>query len=46
MSKIEPVVGVLEEGQALLERNEAYAMWVNRSGEIFYSPGFEDNIRT
>ena len=36
----------LEEGQALLERNEAYAMWVNRSGEIFYSPGFEDYIRT
>ena len=36
----------LEEGQALLDQNGAFAMWVNRSGEIFYSPGFEDNIRT
>ena len=36
----------LEEGQALLDQNGAFAMWVNRSGEIIYSPGFEDNIRT
>ena len=36
----------LEEGQALLEEAGAVAMWVNRAGEIFYSPGFQDNIRT
>lgn len=36
----------LEEGQALLEKCGAFAMWVNRNGEIFYSPGFQDNIRT
>ena len=36
----------LEEGQALLEATGAYAMWVDRKGEIFYSPGFQDNIRT
>jgi len=36
----------LEEGQALLDKTGALAMWVNRDGEIFYSPGFEDNIRT
>ena len=36
----------LEEGQALLDKTGAFAMWVNRNGEIFYSPGFQDNIRT
>lgn len=36
----------LEEGQALLEKCGALAMWVNRAGEIFYSPGFRDHIRT
>ena len=36
----------LEEGQALLEQNGAEAMWVDRKGEIFYSPGFRDHIRT
>lgn len=36
----------LEEGQALLEKTGAEAMWVNREGELFYSPGFQDNIRT
>ena len=36
----------LEEGQALLEEAGAVAMWVNRAGEIFYGPGFEDHIRT
>lgn len=36
----------LEEGQALLEKCGAFAMWVDRNGEIFYSPGFEDYIRT
>ena len=35
-----------EQGQALLEKCGADAMWVNRNGEIFYSPGFQDNIRT
>ena len=36
----------LEEGQALLEKCGACAMWVDRNDDIFYSPGFEDNIRT
>ena len=36
----------LEEGQALLDKTGAFAMWVDRNGEIFYSPGFQDNIRT
>ena len=36
----------LEEGQALLDKTGAMAMWVDRAGEIFYSPGFQDNIRT
>ena len=36
----------LEAGQAILDETGAYAMWVNRNGEIFYSPGFQDNIRT
>ena len=36
----------LEEGQTLLEKTGAEAMWVNREGELFYSPGFQDNIRT
>ena len=36
----------LEEGQAILEQTGAQAMWVDRNGEQFYSPGFQDNIRT
>jgi thiamine biosynthesis lipoprotein len=36
----------LEEGQALLDKTGAHAMWVDRNGESFYSPGFEDFIRT
>lgn len=36
----------LEEGQALLDQTGAFAVWVDRNGEIFYSPGFEDHIRT
>lgn len=36
----------LEEGQALLDKTGAHAMWVDRNGENFYSPGFEDSIRT
>ena len=33
-------------GQALLDKCESYAMWVDADGEIFYSEGFEDLIRT
>nr|MBQ8244295.1 FAD:protein FMN transferase [Oscillospiraceae bacterium] len=36
----------LEEGQALLDKLEAQAMWVDAEGSIFYSPGFESLIRT
>ena len=36
----------LEAGQTLLEQVGAQAMWVDRAGEQFYSPGFQDNIRT
>lgn len=35
-----------EEGQALLDQCGAEAMWVNAAGELFYSPGFEERIRT
>ena len=35
-----------EEGQKLLTQCESYAMWVDADGEIFYSTGFEDLIRT
>lgn len=35
-----------EEGAALLEQFNAEAMWVDREGNLFYSPGFESNIRT
>lgn len=34
-----------EEGQKLLEDAGAEAMWVDREGNRFYSPGFEANIR-
>ncbi len=34
------------EGQALLDRYGAQALWVNAAGELFYSPGFKDLIRT
>lgn len=30
-----------EEGQALLEQYDAQALWVDSSGSVFYSPGFE-----
>ena len=33
-------------GQKLLTQCESYAMWVDADGEIFYSTGFEDLIRT
>ena len=36
----------LEEGQSLLNKTGAHAMWVDRNAESFYSPGFEDFIRT
>jgi len=36
----------LESGQKLLKQYDAAAMWVNADGEIFYSPGFKDLIRT
>lgn len=35
----------LEEGQALLEKTGAEAMWVDREESRFYSPGFEESIR-
>ncbi len=34
-----------EEGQTLLERFGAEAMWADRQGNLFYSPGFEAQIR-
>ena len=36
----------LEEGQALIARCEAEAMWADREGNLYYSPGFEKFIRT
>ena len=36
----------LEEGLALLENCGAEALWVNEAGEKYYSPGFQDLIRT
>lgn len=36
----------LEEGQTVLDGLKASAMWVDREGNRFYSPGFEENIRT
>lgn len=35
----------LEEGQVLLEKAGAEAMWVDRQENRFYSPGFEESIR-
>lgn len=35
-----------EEGQQLLEQCGAAAMWMDAVGNLFYSPGFEDLIRT
>ena len=35
-----------EQGQALLDKTQALAMWVAQDGTITYSPGFEDYIRT
>ena len=36
----------LEEGQKLLEKSGAEAMWADGEGNCFYSPGFEKLIRT
>ena len=36
----------LEQGQELLDRYQARAVWLNAAGELFYSPGFQDLIRT
>ena len=35
-----------QEGLALLEDCEAEAVWVDQAGQKYYSPGFEDYIRT
>lgn len=35
-----------DDGQALLDSCGAEAMWVDGEGQIYYSPGFEDLIRT
>lgn len=34
------------EGQAVLDKCDAQAMWVDAGGNLFYSPGFEEFIRT
>ena len=36
----------IEEGQRLLDECESVAMWVDADGEIYYSTGFEELIRT
>lgn len=36
----------LEEGQKLLDKYEAQAVWVDLEGENYYSPGFKELIRT
>lgn len=36
----------MEEGQKLLDQCESYAMWVDAEGNIQYSTGFEELIRT
>jgi len=35
-----------EAGQVLLDQCGAKAMWVDGEGNIYYSPGFEEIIRT
>lgn len=35
-----------EEGQKLLEKTGAEALWVDAQGQLYYSPGFETLIRT
>ena len=35
-----------EQGQALLDKTGALALWVGLDGTLYYSPGFQDYIRT
>ena len=35
-----------EEGQKLLDKYGAEALWVDREGNLYYSPGFKELIRT
>lgn len=35
-----------EQGQTLLDQYEAVAMWVTPEGEVLYSPGFADYLKT
>ena len=35
-----------QSGQALLDQFDAEALWVDREGNLYYSPGFEEFIRT
>lgn len=35
-----------EEGQRLIDRCDAQAMWVDADGNLYYSPGFQELIRT
>ena len=36
----------LDEGQALLEQCGAEALWLDASGQLYYSPGFRELIKT
>ena len=36
----------MEEGQKLLDACESTAMWVDAEGNMYYSEGFQDLIRT
>ena len=36
----------MEEGQKLLDVCESTAMWVDAEGNMYYSEGFQDLIRT
>jgi len=36
----------LEEGKALLERYDAQAIWIDKNGREYTTPGFEEMIRT
>ena len=40
------VLRPLEEGQKLLDQCESFAMWVDAEGNMYYSEGFEELIRT
>ena len=35
-----------EDGQALLDKSGAQALWVDTDGNQYYSPGFQALIRT